>query len=76
MSIDDKIGVLGCGQMGLGIAQVAAHVGYRVLLADQNLEISQKAKKKLESLLAKQIEKGKNLDQNIVLERGDVVVVP
>ena len=28
------IGVLGAGQMGAGIAQVAAQAGYRVLLAD------------------------------------------
>ncbi|HVI01858.1 MAG TPA: 3-hydroxyacyl-CoA dehydrogenase NAD-binding domain-containing protein, partial [Enhygromyxa sp.] len=33
--IDIKtIGVLGAGQMGGGIAQVAAQAGYRVLLAD------------------------------------------
>lgn len=30
----DRIGVIGAGQMGAGIAQVSAQAGYRVLLAD------------------------------------------
>jgi len=37
-------GVIGAGQMGRGIAQVAAATGYRVLLADASLELAEKGK--------------------------------
>ena len=32
----DKIGIVGAGSMGAGIAQVAAMAGYTVYLYDQN----------------------------------------
>lgn len=54
-----KIGILGSGQMGAGIAQTAAQCGFEVLLADQNREIVEKAKNKLGSQLKKLVEKGK-----------------
>jgi len=54
-----KVGVLGSGQMGGGIAQTAAQAGFEVLLADQTLEIAEKGKAKVASQLKKQIEKGK-----------------
>lgn len=53
------IGVLGAGQMGAGIAQVASQAGYLVRLADVSLELSQKAKSKLDATLSKLVEKGK-----------------
>ena len=37
MSGIQKVGVLGSGQMGGGIAQVAAQAGFEVYLADVNL---------------------------------------
>jgi 3-hydroxybutyryl-CoA dehydrogenase len=55
----EKIGVVGAGQMGLGIAQVAAQAGSEVFLADMNLESATKAKGKLEGQLKKLVEKGK-----------------
>ncbi len=36
--------MIGAGQMGRGIAQVAAATGYRVLLADASLELAEKGK--------------------------------
>lgn len=54
-----KIGVLGAGQMGGGIAQVAAAAGYDVVLADASLELAQKGRGKIEAVLGKQVEKGK-----------------
>jgi 3-hydroxybutyryl-CoA dehydrogenase len=54
-----KIGVLGAGQMGGGIAQVAAQSGYEVLLADINREAAEKGKAKIASQLKKLVEKGK-----------------
>jgi 3-hydroxybutyryl-CoA dehydrogenase len=53
------IGVLGSGQMGSGIAQVAAGAGYQVVLSDVKQEIADKAKSKISAVLAKQVEKGK-----------------
>lgn len=54
-----RIGILGAGQMGAGIAQTAAQSGFEVLLADQNLEFSEKGKARIASQLKKAIEKGK-----------------
>jgi 3-hydroxybutyryl-CoA dehydrogenase len=53
------VGVLGTGQMGAGIAQVAAETGYRVLMADINREIAEKGKASIAKLLGKAVEKGK-----------------
>lgn len=54
-----RIGVLGAGQMGAGIAQTAAQVGFEVLLADQSLEYAEKSKSKIAAQLKKLVEKGK-----------------
>ncbi|MCB0280215.1 MAG: 3-hydroxybutyryl-CoA dehydrogenase [Calditrichaeota bacterium] len=54
-----KIAVIGAGQMGSGIAQVAAATGYSVLLNDISDEILKKAFSKIESFLAKSVEKEK-----------------
>jgi 3-hydroxybutyryl-CoA dehydrogenase len=53
------IGVLGAGQMGGGIAQVAAAAGYDVVLADASVELAQKGRGKIDAVLGKQVEKGK-----------------
>lgn len=53
------IGVLGAGQMGSGIAQVAAGAGYDIKLADASIDVSKKAISKIEAILGKQVEKGK-----------------
>lgn len=51
------IGVLGAGQMGAGIAQVAATVGYQVLLADISLERSEQGKAGVEKQLTRSVVK-------------------
>jgi 3-hydroxybutyryl-CoA dehydrogenase len=53
------IGVLGAGQMGSGIAQVAAACGLSVVLVDATLELAERGKVKIGNILAKQVEKGK-----------------
>ena len=54
-----KIGILGSGQMGGGIAQTASQAGYIVLLADQSVEVAEKGKSKIAVQLKKLIEKAK-----------------
>ena len=55
----EKFGVLGTGQMGAGIAQVAAQAGMHVLMADINLDIAKKGKAGIEKILTKGVDKGK-----------------
>jgi 3-hydroxybutyryl-CoA dehydrogenase len=54
-----KVGVLGTGQMGAGICQVAAAAGCHVYMADLNLQICEKAKADIGKRLGKAVEKGK-----------------
>jgi 3-hydroxybutyryl-CoA dehydrogenase len=53
------IGVLGAGQMGGGIAQVAATAGYDVRLCDATAELAKKGIAKIDAILEKQVQKGK-----------------
>lgn len=53
------IGVIGAGQMGAGIAQVAAQAGYHVYLADAKLEIAEKARTGIDKQLSRLVEKEK-----------------
>ena len=55
----DKIGIVGAGSMGAGIAQVAAMAGYTVYLYDQNKETVKSALEKLDAILNRLIEKGR-----------------
>jgi 3-hydroxybutyryl-CoA dehydrogenase len=55
----ERIAVVGAGQMGSGIAQVAAQVGLSVVLADASPELARKALDKLGVTLGKLVEKGK-----------------
>jgi 3-hydroxybutyryl-CoA dehydrogenase len=54
-----KIGVLGAGAMGNGIAQVCAQTGYDVIMRDIADEFVQRGMKTIEGFLAKSVEKGK-----------------
>ncbi|PYO43281.1 MAG: 3-hydroxybutyryl-CoA dehydrogenase [Gemmatimonadetes bacterium] len=54
-----RVGVLGCGLMGSGIAQVAAMAGYDTVVRDVAQPIWDKARGGIEKSLAKFVEKGK-----------------
>jgi 3-hydroxybutyryl-CoA dehydrogenase len=56
--VSDRICVVGAGQMGSGIAQVAAVAGYDVTLVDVSREQLDRARGGIERSLAKLVEKG------------------
>jgi 3-hydroxybutyryl-CoA dehydrogenase len=53
------VGVVGCGLMGSGIAQVCAEAGYQVKVREVSDELLKKGLGKIDSFLAKGVEKGK-----------------
>jgi len=55
----EKLGVLGAGMMGQGIAYVSAMAGIEVVLKDISLEAAEKGKAYSENLLNKRVERGR-----------------
>jgi len=53
------VGVLGCGLMGAGIAQVSAAAGYKTIVREVEEPLLQKGMSRIEKFLAGGIEKGK-----------------
>jgi len=66
-----RVGVLGCGLMGSGIAQVAATAGYDTTVRDVSQQVWDKARPAIEKSLAKFVEKGKlpAADRDAALKR-------
>src|ERR1700689_163013 len=54
----EKVGVVGCGLMGSGIAQVAASAGCDVIVREVSAELVEKGLKSIEKNLARLVEKG------------------
>ena len=54
-----KLGILGAGMMGAGIAYVAARAGIEVVLIDQTLEAAEKGKAHVEDILNKGVQRKK-----------------
>jgi len=59
-----KVGVVGCGIMGSGIAQVCAQSGYQVVVSEVNDELLNKGLSSISSFLTKGIERGKLSQQD------------
>jgi 3-hydroxybutyryl-CoA dehydrogenase len=54
-----KVGVVGCGLMGSGIAQISAEAGYSTVVREVDPGLLEKGRKKVEGFLQKAVEKGK-----------------
>ena len=65
----DKVGVVGCGLMGAGIAEVAARSGSDVVVVESSVEAAGVGRARLESSLARAEARGKIDDAAAVLAR-------
>jgi 3-hydroxybutyryl-CoA dehydrogenase len=54
-----KVGVVGCGLMGRGIAEVAARSGYETVVREVSQELLDKGLEKVRGSLARAVERGK-----------------
>jgi 3-hydroxybutyryl-CoA dehydrogenase len=68
----EKVGVLGAGLMGHGIAQVAATAGYEVVLREVDDATLAKGVGKIEKQLARAVEKGKSSQEDADAVRGRI----
>jgi 3-hydroxybutyryl-CoA dehydrogenase len=69
MSEIQVFGVIGAGQMGRGIAQVAAQTGCQVPLLDASLELAEAGRSQMERAVARLVDRGK-----ISSSEGEAVV--
>jgi len=69
-----KVGVVGCGLMGGGIAQVSAQSGYQVVVSEINDELLNKGLAAIKSVLSRNVEKGRmsqeDMDSTIARIKG------
>jgi len=66
-----KVGVVGCGSMGGGIAQLCAQSGYQVVVSEINDEFLKKGMGAIDKTLARSVEKGKlsQADKDAIMGR-------
>jgi 3-hydroxybutyryl-CoA dehydrogenase len=68
----EKVGVLGAGLMGHGIAQVAAQSGYQVVLREVDETTLARGIAKIESQLARAVEKGRSSQEDADVVRARI----
>jgi 3-hydroxybutyryl-CoA dehydrogenase len=68
----EKVGVLGAGLMGHGIAQVAAQAGYQVVLREVDEATLGRGVGKIEKQLARSVDKGKSSQEDADAIRGRI----
>ncbi len=71
-----KIGIIGAGQMGNGIAHVAAQAGYRVAISDLKAENFDKAIATITRNMARQVSKGMMKDADMSSAIGRIEYAP
>ena len=68
----DRVGVLGAGLMGAGIAQVAAEAGMDVVLLDRTQDEADKGRAKIEATLAREVQKGRRTEAALAQVMGRI----
>jgi 3-hydroxybutyryl-CoA dehydrogenase len=68
----EKVGVLGAGLMGHGIAQVAAQSGYQVIVREVDESTLSKGISRIEKQLARAVEKGRSSQEDADAVRGRI----
>ncbi len=68
-----KVGVIGAGLMGTGIAQTVAQAGMEVVLADIDVAIADKARARIAGTLGKLVEKGRLTEADAGAAVGRIV---
>ena len=68
----NKVGVLGCGLMGSGIAQVAAQAGYDVIVLEAELKALDKGFAGIDASLAKFVERGPEKGGITALQKDEI----
>ena len=73
-----RVGVIGCGLMGSGIAETCARSGYEVVVREVSTELVEKGLQRIKSSMTKGVEKGKlskaDMDTAWKRVRGTVVL--
>ncbi len=66
-----KVGVVGCGSMGAGIAQLCAQSGFQVVVSEINDEFLKRGMGFIDKVLTRSVEKGKlaQADKDAIMER-------
>ncbi|MFI4894442.1 MAG: 3-hydroxyacyl-CoA dehydrogenase family protein [Phycisphaerales bacterium JB058] len=75
MSQIKRVGVVGSGQMGGGIAQVAAVSGFETVVMDTNADAVARCKSTHDKLLARAVEKGKMAEDDVKAAKGRLTYV-
>lgn len=70
---DLKIGIVGAGTMGSGIAQVAALASHKTIIVEQNLSVLEKSQANMSATLTKLVEKGKLTADKVKSVNNDLV---
>ena len=70
------VGVMGCGLMGAGIAEVCAASGYRVWVREVSDELLERGRSRISSSLGRKVKKGliSEADQGTVESRIEGVI--
>jgi 3-hydroxybutyryl-CoA dehydrogenase len=69
----ERVGIVGCGLMGSGIAEVCARAGADVVVVESSEEFAAAGRARLEGSLLRAVQRGKLDNAEVVLERIRVV---
>lgn len=69
----NKVGILGCGLMGSGIAQICAEAGYETIVREVEQRFIDNGFKKIEGFWKKNVEKGKATPESVAAAQAKLI---